>query len=120
MTTTYTNTSCNSQNIVACLVSSEGLLHACISSITGEPGNGQKVTPKKWRIFVFAVATMLMQNRLLSYVNLFLLNVFPYKVWPNLFTKQKELHIEIVIHVTEICITVPLSNAETERVFSFL
>ena len=32
MTTTYTNTACNSENIVACLVSGEGLLHACISS----------------------------------------------------------------------------------------
>ena len=32
MTTTYTNTSYNSENMVACLVSGEGLLHACISS----------------------------------------------------------------------------------------
>ena len=32
MTTTYENTSCNSENIVTCLVSGEGLLHACISS----------------------------------------------------------------------------------------
>ena len=32
MTTTYTNTSCNSGNTVACSVSGEGLLHACISS----------------------------------------------------------------------------------------
>ena len=32
MTTTFRNTSCNSENIVACLVSSKGLLHACISS----------------------------------------------------------------------------------------
>ena len=31
MTTTYTNASCNSENMVACLVSGEGLLHACIS-----------------------------------------------------------------------------------------
>jgi hypothetical protein len=34
--------------------------------------------------------------------------------------KQKELNIENIIHVAEICIAVPLSNAETERVFSFL
>ena len=34
MTTTYTNTSRNSENIVACLFSGEGLLHACISSET--------------------------------------------------------------------------------------
>ena len=32
MTTTYTNNSCNSENVVACLVSGEGLLHTCISS----------------------------------------------------------------------------------------
>ena len=32
MTTTYRSTSCNSENLVACLVSGEGLLHACISS----------------------------------------------------------------------------------------
>ena len=33
MITTYTHTSCNSENIVACIVGGEGLLHACISSI---------------------------------------------------------------------------------------
>ena len=35
MTTTYTSSSCNSENIYSCmlLVISEGLLHACISSI---------------------------------------------------------------------------------------
>ena len=32
MTTTYSSTSCNSENIVACLVNGEELLHACISS----------------------------------------------------------------------------------------
>ena len=32
MTTTYTNTLCNSKNIAACLVIGQGLLHACISS----------------------------------------------------------------------------------------
>ena len=53
-------------------------------------------------------------------VNLFLPNVSPSKVWPNLFTKQKDLNIENIIHVAEICIAVPSSNAETERVFSFL
>ena len=55
-----------------------------------------------------------------DHVNLFLPNVSPSKVWPNLFTKQKELNIENIIHVAEICIAIPLSNAETERVFSFL
>ena len=55
-----------------------------------------------------------------DHVNLFLPNVSPSKVWPNLFMKQKELNIENIIHVAEICIAVPLSNAETERVFSFL
>ena len=34
MTTTYTNTACNSENIAACLVSGEGLLHACISCLS--------------------------------------------------------------------------------------
>ena len=33
MTTNCRNTSRNSENIVACLVSDEGLLHACISSL---------------------------------------------------------------------------------------
>ena len=31
--TTYLCTSCNSKNIVACLVSGEGLVHACISCL---------------------------------------------------------------------------------------
>ena len=54
-----------------------------------------------------------------DHVNLFLPNVSPSKVWRNLFTKQKELNIDN-IHVEEICIAIPLSNAEMECVFSFL
>ena len=33
MTTTYTSTSCNSENYGMLLVSGEGLLHACIPSL---------------------------------------------------------------------------------------
>ena len=42
------------------------------------------------------------------------------KVWPYLFSCQNELCITNVLHVAEISLSIPLSNAETERVFSFL
>ena len=57
---------------------------------------------------------------LFDHVTLFLSTLSASKAWPNLFSKQVELGIENVIHVAEICIAMPLSNAETERVFSFL
>ena len=42
------------------------------------------------------------------------------KTWPHLFARQTQLGISNIIHVAEISIAMPASNAETERVFSFL
>ena len=43
-----------------------------------------------------------------------------HKTWPHLFTRHHQLGISNVIHIAEISIAIPASNAETERVFSFL
>ena len=42
------------------------------------------------------------------------------KCWPIIFRIGQELGIGNLLHVIEICLTAPLSNAESERVFSFL
>lgn len=55
-----------------------------------------------------------------DHVKLFLPTTPLSKAWPSLFAKQKELGIENAIHVAEICLAMPLSNAEIERIFSFL
>ena len=39
------------------------------------------------------------------------------KVWPYLFSRQNELCITNILHVAEISLSIPLSKAETERVF---
>ena len=54
------------------------------------------------------------------YDYLFLTSITPTKAWPNLFIKEKELSIENILHVAELCIAMLLSNVETKRVFSFL
>ena len=42
------------------------------------------------------------------------------RCWPIIFRKGHDLGIHNLLHVLEICLTAPLSNAESERVFSFL
>ena len=44
----------------------------------------------------------------------------PSKCWPALFLIKEELGIQNILHIAELCIAVPISNAESERVFSFL
>ena len=56
---------------------------------------------------------------LYSHVNKFLSNVTPSKCWPCLFKLKKRLGIKNILHIAEICITIPLSNAECEHIFSF-
>ena len=51
---------------------------------------------------------------LYSHVNKFLSNVTPSKCWPRLF-KLKGLGIKNILHFAEICISIPLSNAECKR-----
>ena len=54
------------------------------------------------------------------HVNKFLSNVTPSKCWPRLFKLKEGLGIKYILHIAEICISIPLSNAECERIFSFL
>ena len=42
------------------------------------------------------------------------------KCWPIIFQIGQELGIRNLLHVIEICLTAPLSNTESGRVFSFL
>ena len=56
---------------------------------------------------------------LVEYVNRFLPNVSSAKDWCNLFSKQNELGIVNIIHIAEIGLAMPLSNAETECTLSF-
>ena len=51
-----------------------------------------------------------------SHVNKFLSNVTPSKCWHRLF-KLKGLSIKNIFHIAEICISIPLSNAECKRIF---
>ena len=57
---------------------------------------------------------------LYEHVKMFLSRKCPHKVWPHLFSRQQELGIKNILHVAEISIAMPTSNAETERIFSFL
>ena len=42
------------------------------------------------------------------------------KCWPQLFQLKDSLTLNSILHIAELCIAVPLSNAECERVFSFM
>ena len=57
---------------------------------------------------------------LYSHVNKFLSNVTPSKCWPCLFKLKEGLGIKNILHIGEICISIPLSNAECKCIFSFL
>ena len=57
---------------------------------------------------------------LYSHVNKFLSNVTPSKCWHRLFKLKEGLSIKNIFHIAEICISIPLSNAECERIFIFV
>ena len=44
----------------------------------------------------------------------------PPKVWPQIFRIKENLNVVNVLHIVELSIAVPLSNAECERFFSYL
>ena len=54
---------------------------------------------------------------LYSHVNKFLSNVTPSKCWPCLFKLKEGLGIKNILHIAEICICIPLSNAECKCIF---
>ncbi len=39
----------------------------------------------------------------------------PSKSWPALFLIKEEMGIQNILHIAELCITVPISNAESHR-----
>ena len=57
---------------------------------------------------------------LYEHIKMFLGKKSSDKVWPHMFSQQKEIVISNLIHIAEIAISIPTSDAETERIFSFL
>ena len=57
---------------------------------------------------------------LVSHVNKFLSKSSPNRCWPQLFKLKVGLGLRNILHIAELCIAIPLSNAESERVFSYL
>ena len=53
-------------------------------------------------------------------VRKFLSGNSPSRCWPQLFQLKSGLGLKNILHIAEICIVVPLSNAESERIFSYL
>ena len=57
---------------------------------------------------------------LYTHVNKFLSKCLPARCWPQLFKLKDGLGLQNVSHITELCITIPLSNTESKRIFSYL
>ena len=55
-----------------------------------------------------------------DHINRYLSKSSPEKCWPIIFRIGHDLGIQNLLHVLELCLVVPLSNAESERVFSLL
>ena len=56
-----------------------------------------------------------------TYVRKFLSGNSPSRSWPQLFQLKSGLGLKNILHIVEIiCIVVPLANAESERIFSYL
>ena len=54
---------------------------------------------------------------LFEHVNLFLSQKESQTVWSHLFLSQHDLGISKLLHITELCLAMPLSNAESEILF---
>jgi hypothetical protein len=55
-----------------------------------------------------------------EHVTKFLPCVTPVRAWPQIFAMKHALGVQNILHVIELGITLPIGNAESERVFSFL
>ena len=55
-----------------------------------------------------------------THVRKFLSGNSPSRCCPQLFQLKSGLGLKNILHIAEICIVVPLSNAESERIFSYL
>ena len=55
-----------------------------------------------------------------DHVKHFMPNRSSSKAWPLIFKLKEGLGIKNILQVAELCIAIPISNAESERVFSFL
>ena len=57
---------------------------------------------------------------LISHATKFLSKSSSAKCWPQLFKLKAGLDLFNILHIAELCISIPLSNAKSERVFSYL
>ena len=55
-----------------------------------------------------------------EHVTTFLPCVTPIRAWPQIFAMNHALGVQSILHVIELGIALPIGNAESERVFSFL
>ena len=55
-----------------------------------------------------------------THVNKFLFKCLPVRCWPQLFKLKDGLGLQNLLHIAELCIAIPLPNAESERIFSYL
>ena len=55
-----------------------------------------------------------------THVRKFLSGNSPSRCWSQLFQLKSSLGLKNILHIAEICIVVPLSNAESEQIFSYL
>ena len=53
-----------------------------------------------------------------TYIIKFCMSSEPEKCWRQMFTLKEKLEIGNLLQLVEICIVLPISNAEMERVFS--
>ena len=57
---------------------------------------------------------------LYNHVTKFLSKSCASRTWPQIFRLKNGLGLHNILHIAELCIVIPLSNAECERIFSFL
>ena len=55
-----------------------------------------------------------------THIRKFLSENSPLCCWPQLFQLKSGLGLKKILHIAEICIVVPLSNAESKQIFSYL
>ena len=53
-----------------------------------------------------------------EYVTTFMTKTSSEKCWQQMFVLKEKLQIQNILQLVEICLVIPISNAEVERVFS--
>ena len=82
------------------------------------------VVDRYWELFIIngcEIEKLKGEARVLySHVTKFLSKSSATRSWPQLLKLKSGLGLHNILHIAELCIAIPLSNAECERIFSFL